>query len=183
MLLQSNLIEREPSLEALYYAMKAWDFLTAQKAITHAVLTTMHGLLMESENLASPLASKWQGFYRTIPVYIGGRAGLVPFQIRSTLDQLFEKLNAPTKGRYSILPVSDEARAQYAKHLHVVYERVHPFVDGNGRTGRMLYNWHRLRLDLPVEVIGSDDESRRAYYGWFKEPETTKENYSDANTY
>lgn len=31
-------------------------------------------------------------------------------------------------------------------HTHCRYEMLHPFMDGNGRTGRMLWAWHMRRL-------------------------------------
>lgn len=31
---------------------------------------------------------------------------------------------------------------------HVEFERLHPFMDGNGRTGRALWAWHMLRVGL-----------------------------------
>lgn len=164
MLLQSNLIEGEDNLLALSDAMRAWDFLSNQRRITHSVLKTLHRTLMDSQGLHHPLDPNDIGIYRNRPVYISGRAGVNPSLIRPMLESLFMKLNERRN-----LPVSDEARAGYAKIIHVQYEQIHPFMDGNGRTGRMLYNWHRLALQLPIEVIGSDLESRKNYYNWFKE--------------
>jgi hypothetical protein len=49
---------------------------------------------------------------------------------------------------------------------HVSFEHLHPFRDGNGRVGRILYNWQRLKLGLPIHVIKYED--RWEYYNWFK---------------
>lgn len=163
MLLHSNLIEGEGSMIALADAMRAWDFLTSQRRINHVVVQQLHTLLMSSQGLIRQLPAFDVGSYRTRPVWIGGRSAVNAVTIRPLLEQLFEKMNERRN-----LPVSDEARAGWAKQIHVEYEKVHPFIDGNGRTGRMLYNWHRLALGLPVHVIESDDASRNSYYDWFK---------------
>ena len=44
---------------------------------------------------------------------------------------------------------------------HVEFERIHPFPDGNGRTGRLLINYELLKNDLPPVVIPTE---RRAEY-------------------
>lgn len=48
-----------------------------------------------------------------------------------------------------------------AAQAHIEFERIHPFADGNGRTGRVLINYEILRRDLPPVVIPVE---RRAEY-------------------
>jgi hypothetical protein len=38
-------------------------------------------------------------------------------------------------------------------HQHQAFEHLHPFTDGNGRTGRALWLWHMLNRGKEAEVI------------------------------
>ncbi len=66
-----------------------------------------------------------------------------------------------------------DGKERYSKMLHVEYERIHPFVDGNGRTGRMFMNWWRMKNGLPVLVI-HEGEEQMDYYQWFKDSQDRK---------
>lgn len=62
--------------------------------------------------------------------------------------------------RYDILNDADivreftdrAAEIETADDWYLAYEAIHPFADGNGRTGKILHNWLKETLDDPVLV-------------------------------
>lgn len=49
-----------------------------------------------------------------------------------------------------------------AAELHARFVKVHPFIDGNGRTGRLVMNFELMKAGYPPAVIRKED--RLAYY-------------------
>ena len=146
-LYQSNLIEGVDDDASLKQARVAWDYLVEQKEMSPSVILKTHKILM----LNQPLRPNERGYFREIPVYVGGR---------ETLDwKVIEE-------RMKILAMNMWLNPKNWKRHHVEYETIHPFVDGNGRTGRMFMNWERLKEGLPILIINADE--RHEYYEWFK---------------
>lgn len=44
---------------------------------------------------------------------------------------------------------SANAGDDHPYHIHIVYETLHPFMDGNGRSGRVLWAWMMLNQEIP----------------------------------
>lgn len=57
-----------------------------------------------------------------------------------------------------------------AARFHGFYEYLHPFRDGNGRTGRLMSNFILLRFDLPELIIRKED--REEYIGALRQIRT-----------
>lgn len=59
------------------------------------------------------------------------------------------------------LPEADESSiAESLAAIHARFEQVHPFLDGNGRTGRLILNLLLVRLGYPPAIIYKGDRSR-----------------------
>jgi Fic family protein len=78
-----------------------------------------------------------------------------PYLVREHVEELLAEL--PTDRHH---PLDQAAR------FHLRFESIHPFIDGNGRTGRLLLNLMLLRAGyLPINIKHAD---RRRYYDCFQ---------------
>lgn len=92
--------------------------------------------------------------FRGIPVYIKG-AEYLPPPPEEVRMQLYYLLDSYNNSEYTDI-------FERAADFHIRFERIHPFEDGNGRTGRLLVNYDFLRNDyLPIVI---PFESRGEYF-------------------
>lgn len=64
--------------------------------------------------------------------------------VRDVLVALLGKINARARGEGGVTPFA----------AHVAYEKLHPFMDGNGRSGRVLWAWQMQREGMDPLAIG-----------------------------
>ncbi len=57
-------------------------------------------------------------------------------------------------------PAREAPLPEAVASLHARFEQIHPFLDGNGRTGRLVLNLLLVRLGYPPAIIYKHDRSR-----------------------
>lgn len=99
-----------------------------------------------------------RGVYRRVPVRIMGaqHEPVQPYLIQPRMEQLM--LNFAESTEHIITKLA---------RFHIEFEGIHPFIDGNGRTGRLLVNLELMKAGYPPIDIKFTD--RIAYYNAFDE--------------
>ena len=99
-----------------------------------------------------------RGVYRRVPVRIMGaqHEPVQPYLIQPKMEQLLIDFAESTEHIVTKLA-----------RFHIEFEGIHPFIDGNGRTGRLLVNMEFMKVGFPPINIKFTD--RIAYYNAFDE--------------
>lgn len=89
-------------------------------------------------------------FHGTPPADVLGAVSTFEAEVQETLDLFDERITAPAEATTSRLNnLLDPLARHYADWI-----RIHPFADGNGRTGRLLVNWILVRYHQPLVFPG-----------------------------
>ncbi len=86
--------------------------------------------------------------------YVTGRneIGASPEDVREELNELISEL----------IDIPNEKALTAAAYFHAKFENIHPFANGNGRTGRLCMNYFLLTHNHPPVIIHEED--RKVYY-------------------
>lgn len=138
-------------LEVINHA-EALDYIKelAQKKrtdLTERDLLNMHSLILKRIDDANG------GIYRTVDVSISGSDVRLPSPVK--VPELMERFIKWLTDKHELHPV------RIAVDAHYKLVSIHPFVDGNGRTGRLLMNLLLMQAGFPPAVIRN--EVRREY--------------------
>ncbi len=153
---QSNFIEDERRGLAVEDAIASFDYaLTFKGEWNVNFILKVHKLLMKRVN------PRIAGKLRDCDVYIGGHRKRFVSEalLKEDLKNWIKSL-----GKSAYFQTDVEVALQGE---HIAFENIHPFEDGNGRTGRILWQVQRLKLGLPIRIIHEGSEQME-YYSWFE---------------
>ena len=134
---------------------EAFDFLRElvkeQVILSESIIKQIHYLVLADKK-------DDRGIYRRVPIRImdAKHESVQPYLIQPKMERLLEDYRNSTE---HIIP--------RLARFHIEFERIHPFIDGNGRTGRLLVNLELMKAGFPPIDIKFTD--RIAYYNAFDE--------------
>jgi len=159
-LLFEGIVPKEKSLREINEVLnhkKAFDFILNYKEdISREFILELHKLVVEN-TLKQDLISQI-GRYRTVQVYVGSSLPPNPSEVPGRMISLLKWYSIHKKKLNPLV---------LASYFHAEFEKIHPFVDGNGRTGRLLMNFILYRNKLPM--INIPKKKKLKYYEVLKE--------------
>lgn len=144
--------------DAIRYVM---SLVERRQTLSERSILDIHSLVLKG------IDDRQAGRYRQQNVIITG-ASTRPSHFLHVRDNLQNLLawhdSAPAQALH---PIEREAQ------MHARFEQIHPFVDGNGRTGRLLLNLELMKYGYPPAVI--QKENRMEYYEALDTAATSKD--------
>lgn len=127
------------------------DIAKENESISERDLLQIHYLILQGIN------NEQAGKYRNLQVLISGAKHVPPqpFLVAKEMESLFLWYN---ENKDILHPVVLSAE------MHERLVTVHPFIDGNGRTARLLMNLILLQNGFPIAILKGDTDSRLKYY-------------------
>ncbi len=137
-----------------FAALRHIEAHASQKRLGHEHILRLHAIIG-----GEVMEQGEAGRYRTIRVRVGKYLPPPPEHVSGLMLELLEWCNGPSA---ALSPVLSSAI------VHYQFEAIHPFADGNGRTGRALALWELYRRGFDSHHIFAVDEfyweDRPRYY-------------------
>ncbi len=157
MVLEGMTVDQKPlkdHLEAVGHRdafLYVTDVATKDVPLNESTIKAIHSLVLMNQ-------PEDKGVYRRIPVRIMGAftEPVQPYLIEPKMTELLAK-NEERKAEMSTI--------ERIALFHLEFEGIHPFVDGNGRTGRLIMNLELIRHGYPAINVKFAD--RKRYYNAF----------------
>jgi Fic family protein len=137
----------------------AFDYLLKYKEdINKELILKLHSLVVKNtlkKNLVDQV-----GIYRKSQVFLRGVEWLPPTP-KEVPKEMTDLLTWYSKNKDKLHPVV------LASYFHIAFETIHPFIDGNGRTGRLLMNFILRTNKYPM--VNIPNKNKRTYYAALNE--------------
>ncbi|PWQ97877.1 Fic family protein [Leucothrix arctica] len=127
------------------------DWVQGKEPFNQFALLSLHGLILRS------IDKQYAGRYRDIPVTISGSRHVPPqpWQVEKLMEDYFLFYQEQREQLHPVI---------LAAEMHERLVTIHPFVDGNGRTARLVMNLVLMQHGFPLAIFHGDNEARLAYY-------------------
>lgn len=121
------------------------------ESINERTLLDIHKLILQGIDNTNA------GKYRDVQVLISGSKHIPPqpLLVKDEVKKMFEWYE---ENKNTLHPV------ELAAELHERLVTIHPFIDGNGRTARLLMNLVLLQNGFPIAILKGDSADRLKYY-------------------
>ncbi len=118
---------------------------------TEQVLLRIHMYILQGINRIEA------GFYRRAQVFITGSRHVPPnyMKISAKMEEYFQFYQENKDKLHSVILSSE---------MHERLVDIHPFIDGNGRTARLIMNFLLMKHGYPIAIISGDRKMRLQYY-------------------
>ena len=128
------------------------DFAKSDIEISERTIKEIHALILHGIDRGNA------GRYRTVPVMISGSTHMPPqpYLIEKQMEDFILRFKQMEKEK--VHPVL------IAAYLHDELVRIHPFIDGNGRTSRLLMNLYLLRNGYVIITLKGSNDAKVSYY-------------------
>lgn len=120
--------------------------------LTPELILDLHRKLLK--NIDNSIAGRWRSGKEWVRV--GNHLGANPLFVPSLIEELVSNYNLDSQ-TYFLDKIA---------HFHAEFETIHPFLDGNGRMGRLLINLQLMHIGLPPIIVQSKSK-RSDYYPLF----------------
>lgn len=113
---------------------------------------------------------KREASYRKHDVFIGSKIEIVHYPPSyKELNDLMSKYIENVNDRYT----SIEELVKNIAIKHIEFERIHPFLDGNGRTGRLILNQSLINNGLLPISISKNSKYKKAFIQYDRNKDTS----------
>lgn len=136
-------------IEAIDYIK---DFAKGELNISEQTIKEIHAIVLHGIDRDNA------GRYRSVPIMISGSKHIPPqpYMIEKNMEDFIYGLHK--------LELQNSHPILTAAYLHDELVRIHPFIDGNGRTSRLLMNLYLLRKGYTLVNLKGSANERIIYY-------------------